>query len=73
MNIEVGLTVKTCLCGGVYAVPLWMVNNVSCPMCGHRERLRLLELIGEKSDRIIHLTRVNTSLRGALTVAKRRR
>ena len=72
MNIEVGLVVKTCFCGGVYAVPHWMVNNVSCPICGSRKRLELVAKNDEQYNQIRHLTRVNASLRGALTVARRK-
>lgn len=72
MNVEISLTVTTCSCGGVYAAPSWMTITRVCPMCGYRERKRLIDLVETKSREIQHLRRVNASLRGALTVARRK-
>lgn len=71
MNIEVGLTIKTCPCGSMYAVPHW-VTAYQCPMCAYRkwESLEKRYEVGE--DRITHLERVIIGLRGAIKQRKGR-
>jgi hypothetical protein len=35
INITVGLSIKVCYCGTVYAVPSWM-TRYDCPTCASR-------------------------------------
>ena len=63
-NIEVGLTVKTCFCGTVYAVPRWVDKN-ECPMCAFRKYENLSSLYRERGIKIDHLEHVISGLKGS--------
>ena len=68
-NIEVGLTTKTCSCGGVYAVPHWLTYGYECPMCASRRMETLRREIAELEEDAQRQRRVIAALKG---VAKRK-
>jgi hypothetical protein len=65
LNITIALSIKTCSCGTVYAVPNW-VQIHSCPMCMDRRIYSLTNEKGSLYKEIDHLKCVNAGLRGAL-------
>lgn len=73
INITVELVIKTCSCGGVFAVPNWCQNNVACPMCAQRTIARKQERLDENTMEFARLGRVISSLRGVVKRQKARR
>lgn len=72
LSITSTLTVKTCTCGLIYAVPSWLEWQ-ECPGCAARRIRELKEYRQDKLEENQHKDRVIASLRGALTRANRRR
>lgn len=67
VNVEITLTLHTCSCGVVYALPHWITSAYQCPMCATQRHQRLEERFDELYKEKSHLERVVRSLRGALT------
>jgi hypothetical protein len=70
LDITVTLAVKTCDCGMCYAVPHWVADSM-CPMCAKRRHIKLQQELSSKYNECDVLARTISSLRGALTKAKR--
>lgn len=65
INIEVTLTVKTCPCGAIYALPYW-IERYRCPMCADQTYRLLQDRFDEIYKNNTRLRRVVIGLRGAL-------
>ena len=71
ITINVDLSVKTCSCGSVYAVPYWL-TSYACPMCSERKTQTIRnEKEGLRFENA-RLDRVIIGLRGALTKKRKK-
>jgi len=71
ITINVDLSVKTCSCGSVYAVPYWL-TSYACPMCSERKTQTIRDEKSELQLKNARLKRVIIGLRGALTKKKKK-
>ena len=65
VNITVTLTIKTCSCGTLYAVPDWVVAY-RCPMCSQRKYEAQRVENENREEEIKRLGRANAALRGVI-------
>lgn len=72
VKVEATLTVYTCGCGMVYAIPSWLLHH-QCPACAERRIQEQLQENAGITEQTIALENTIRSLRGALTKAKKRR
>ena len=72
INVEIILSLYTCECGLVYAVPNWMPSySFQCPACAKRKYLELESKYNQAIENEYHLQKVINGLRGALNRKKR--
>lgn len=71
-DVTVSLTVKTCKCGSVYAVPHWIGDyDHTCPMCAKKQIREANERTQEAYDDGMRKGHQIASLRGVITRLKR--
>lgn len=70
VSVAVTLEVRTCKCGGVYAVPPALAN-AACPICVHSRHAALVNDIVYRDDEIAALEGTIRSLRGTITRMKK--
>lgn len=66
VNVTVSLTVKTCPCGTVYAIPCWLNGGYQCPTCAYRIYDKLQSRFDGVYMEKCRLERVERGLRGAM-------
>ena len=71
ITINVDLSVTTCSCGSVYAVPYWL-TSYDCPMCSERKIQTICNERDELQFENARLGKVIIGLRGALTKKKKK-
>lgn len=73
VNVTVSLHVKTCAHGHIYAVPYWVSDGYFlCPLCAKRIHSDLVNQSTTLHQENQRLGRSISSLRGALTKARKR-
>lgn len=64
ISVTATLSIKTCYCGTVFAVPNWIGSDYVCPTCAYRDRNNKNEQEDKLLDEISTLKRANRALRG---------
>jgi len=65
VDITVSLSVQTCLCGSLYAIPHWVTSS-RCPMCFQRKWEAQNVENKKAEEEIRRLGKVNAALRGII-------
>lgn len=71
LNVTLSLSIKTCRCGTVYAIPNW-VSSYDCPTCAERSRMAVQDDLDASYIENIRLGHVIASLKGVITKMRRK-